>query len=384
MNLYLLILRNAFRNPLRTGLTIVGMAVAVLAFGLLRTAVDSWNSRGGDSSGRLITRNAVSLSFSLPVTYFEKIQRIDGVREVSYANWFGGVYLDERNFFANFAVEPKSYLDLHPEYLLPPAQAEAFIRERKACIVGRRLSEKYGWKIGDTIVLKGTIFPGEWDFILRGIYRGRDADTDESQFFFHWDYRYERVKKIAPHRADQAGLFIIGLSDPDRAAEVAASIDAAFRNSGAETMTETEKMFQLSFSNMAETVLNIIHGISFLVVVIIVAVMANTMAMSVRERIGEYAVLKTLGYGRRHLAFFIFGESLCISLCGCALGIAGTYPAVWLFGSALDAYLPVCRVTRDTICLDLAAAFLVAAVAVVVPARFAIRTPIAEGLRKLG
>ncbi|MFN3533163.1 MAG: ABC transporter permease, partial [Candidatus Brocadia sp.] len=241
-----LIYKNAFRHKLRTSLTILGITIVILAFSLLRTVVSAWYAGVEASSAtRLVTRNSISLVFPLPISYKDKIRQIHGVKFVSYAYWFGGIYIDEKNFFANFAVEPKSFLELYPEYILPPDQKGVFLRDRKAVIAGQKLAAKYHWKCGDTITLKGTIFPGNWEFVLRGIYQGRDKSTDETQFFFHWDYLNESLKKTAPLRADQAGFYLIGVNNPDLAEEVAVAIDKTFKNSLAETLTETEKAFQL-------------------------------------------------------------------------------------------------------------------------------------------
>src|SRR6266702_4732370 len=160
-----LIIRNAFRHKLRSVLTVVGVAIAILAFGLLKTLVGLWYLGVESSSAtRLVTRNAISLVFPLPISYKDRIRQIPGVKEVSWGNWFGGIYINEKNFFANFAVEPKSYLELYPEFVLPSAEREAFIHDRKGAVVGRKLAAKYGWQIGDSIVLRGTIFPGQWQF----------------------------------------------------------------------------------------------------------------------------------------------------------------------------------------------------------------------------
>ena len=241
MFLLKLLSRNAFRHRLRTLLTILGITVAILAFGLLQTVVSAWYAGvNASSTTRLITRNAVSLVVSLPISYQERIRRVEGVSSVSYANWFGGVYITEKNFFPNFAIEPQSYLALYPEFVLDPAQKRAFISDRKGCVVGRKLAERFGWKIGDSVPLKGTIFPGNWEFVIRGIYTGAEKSTDESQFFFHWAYLNETLKKTLPRRADQTGIYLIGLKNPQSAAEVSLAVDATFKNSLAETLTETE------------------------------------------------------------------------------------------------------------------------------------------------
>jgi putative ABC transport system permease protein len=380
-----LIFRNIFRHKLRTWLTILGITIAILSFGLLRTVIDAFYAGVEASSAtRLVTRNAISLIFSLPLSHKDKIRQIAGVQLVSWGNWFGGVYIDEKNFFPNFAVDPKSYLDLYPEFVLPDDQKAALFRDRKGFAAGRKLAAKYGWKLGDTITLRGTIFPGQWDMVMRGIYKGRDHTVDESQFFFHWAYLNESMKKIAPLRADQVGFYMIGVTNPSVAADVAASIDKAFKNSIAETLTETEKAFQMSWITMSEAIVIAIRLVSFVVIFIIMAVMANTMAMTARERIGEYAVFKTLGFGGWHIAGLIFGESLMISLIGCAFGIAFTFPAAKAFGAELSIFFPVFLVSDETIIMDIAAAIIVGIIAGIFPAWRSIRIKIADGLRRIG
>jgi putative ABC transport system permease protein len=385
MHILKIITKNALRHKLRTFLTVLGVSVAILSFGLLRTVISAWYAGvEASSASRLVTRNSISLIFPLPLSYQEKIRQVEGVKHVSYGTWFGGIYIDEKNFFANYAVEPKGYLDLYPEIIIPEDQKKAFFQDRKGAVAGRILIEKYGWKIGDIITLKGTIFPGEWDFVLRGIYKGRDKTVDESAFFFHWDYLNETLKKTAPMRADQVGWYMIGIKNPNLAADVAVRIDKTFKNSLAETLTETEKAFQLSFISMTEAIVIAIKLVSFVVIFIIMAVVANTMAMTARERIGEYAVFKTLGFGGWHIARLIFGESLLISLIGCILGIILTFPAADIFSSSLSTFFPVFNVATKTIYMDIGASVLVGSVAAVFPTWRAINIRIADGLRRIG
>jgi len=380
-----LLFRNAFRHRMRTGLTILGIAIAILAFGMLRTMVSAWYAGvEASSAGRLVTRNAISLIFPLPISYKDKIRQVSGVKIVSYGNWFGGLYIDEKNFFANFAVEPSSYLALYPEFILSAVEEASFLRDRKGFIAGQKLVDKYGWKIGTTVTLKGTIFPGNWDFVLRGIYHGKDKTADEMQFMFHWDYLNETMKKTIPRRADQVGFYMIGVTHPDLAADVAVSIDSLFKNSLAETLTETEKAFALTFVSMTEAIVTAIKVVSFVVIIIILAVLANTMIMTTRERIGEYAVLKTLGFGGWHIAAMIFGESLVITTLGCALGIAATFPAAKIFGDTLVLFFPIFYVEPKTLIFDLAAATAVGLIAAILPTHRAIMIRIADGLRRIG
>jgi putative ABC transport system permease protein len=385
MHILKIITKNTLRHKLRTFLTILGVAIAILSFGLLRTVISAWYAGvEASSASRLVTRNSISLIFPLPLSYKDKIRQIDGVKHVSFGNWFGGIYIDEKHFFANYAVEPKGYLTLYPEIIIPEDQKKAFLQDRKAAVAGRKLIERYGWKIGDIITLKGTIFPGEWDFVLRGIYRGKDKTVDESAFIFQWDYLNETLKKTAPMRADQVGWYMIGITNPNLAADVAVRIDKTFKNSLAETLTETEKAFQLGFISMTEAIVIAIKLVSFLVIFIIMAVVANTMAMTARERIGEYAIFKTLGFGGWHIAGLILGESLLISLIGCIFGIALTFPAARVFSSTLGTYFPVFNVATKTIYLDIGASILVGSVAAVFPTWRAIKIRIADGLRRIG
>ena len=377
-----LIIRNALRHKLRTLLTVAGIVVAIVAFGLLRTVVDAWYAgANASSSARLITRNAVSLVFALPLTYAQKIRQVDGVASVSWANWFGGVYISERNFFAQFAIDAASYLAMYPEYVLVPEQRRAFLADRQGAIAGRKLAQEYGWKVGDTVPLRGTIFPGTWTFTLRGIYEGADASNDESQFFFHWALLNETMRRQAPRRAEQTGVFVVELSDPARAAEVSAAVDTTFRNSLAETRTETEKAFQLGFIAMTEAILLAIETVSFVVIVIIMAVMANTMAMTARERYAEYATLKALGFSGGFVAFLIFAESLGIALAGGLVGVALTFPVAGAFAGAVGTLFPVFIVSETTVAMQFAAALAIGVVAAGFPAWRAARVRIVEGLR---
>ena len=380
-----LLLRNAFRHKLRNVLTVCGMCIAILAFGMLRTVISAWYAGvEASSASRLVTRNAISLVFSLPLSYRDKIRGTEGVKTVSYGNWFGGIYIDEKNFFANFAVEPKTYLELYPEYVVPLEQKETFLRDRKGCVAGAKLARRFGWEIGDNITLKGTIFPGNWEFVLRAIYTGREKTTDQSQFFFHWDYLNESLRKTAPSRADKVGFYVIGLTNPDLAAQTAEAIDKMFKNSYAETLTETEKAFQQSFVSLSEAIITAIRLVSLVIIVIIMAVVANTMVMSVRERMGEYAVFKTLGFGPLFLAGMILGESLFITCFGGGIGILLTFPVAKAFGRAVGDWFPVFNVARETIYMDCAAAVAVGVIASVFPIWRAIHVGIAEGLRRIG
>jgi putative ABC transport system permease protein len=305
------------------------------------------------------------------------------VTSVSWANWFGGVYVSERNFFAQFAISP-TYLDMYPEFVLRDDERRAFLADRQGAIAGRKLADKFGWKVGDQVPLRGTIYPGTWTFNLRGIFDGADEGTDTSTFYFHFDYLNESVKRQFPRRADQAGVFIEQLRDPEEAAVVSQAIDATFKNSLAETLTETEKAFQLGFVAMSEAILLAIQAVSYVVIVIIMAVMANTMAMTARERYGEYATLKALGFRNGFVAMLIFTESLGIAVVGGVLGIAFTFPMAELFASTVGSILSGFRISDETIVMQLAASAIIGVVAAAIPAWRAARVRIVDGLRAIG
>ncbi len=377
-----LVLRNAFRHKLRTTLTMVGIIVAIVAFGLLRTIVDAWYAGAeATSSARLISRNAISLVFSLPLNYAQKIRQVEGVSAVSWANWFGGVYITESNFFPQFAVDAATYLDMYPEYVFKPEEKKAFLVDRQGVVVGRKLATEYGWKIGDQIPLRGTIYPGTWTFTLRGIYDGADAKVDETQFLFHWQFLNETIKARFPRRGDQAGVYIVEIRDPGQAAEVSNRVDATFKNSLAETLTETEKAFQLGFVAMTEAILVAIQAVSWVVIIIIMAVMANTMAMTARERYSEYATMKALGFGGGFVALLIIAESVAIALVGGLVALLLTIPIADAFGTAMGTLFPVFFVSHETMLMQMGAALIVGLVASAVPAWRASRVRIVDGLR---
>jgi putative ABC transport system permease protein len=387
MHFLKLVLRNALRHKLRTGLTVTGLVVATLAFGLLQTVIHAWYA-GADvaSSTRLVTRNSISLVFPLPLAYLNKIRAIDGVTGVTYSSWFGGIYQDRKNFFPQFAVDVNSFFNLYPEISLPEDQKIAFLRDRRGTVIGTQLAQTYGFKIGDVIPLQGGVYPGTWEFVVRGIfkYRGANVTADLSNMYFHWDYLNEVMKKTTPRRADQVGVFITEVKRPDLVAPVAAAIDQEFRNSLAETLTESEKAFNLGFVSMSEQIITVIRIVSFVVIFIIFAVMANTMAMSARERLAEYATFKALGFGPGFVAALIFGESLLIALCGGGLGILLTWPTAAAFGQLVSRLFPIFRIQPETYLWQLGCAALVGLGAAVAPGLRAGSVNIVEGLRRIG
>jgi putative ABC transport system permease protein len=347
--------------------------------------VEAWYA-GVDASSpvRLVTRNAVSLMADLPLSHAAKIRALPGVTGVGQAYWFEGVYVDKKHFFPQFAISMPSYLDLLPELLFPQDQRLALVRDRQGTLVGRKLAARFGWKVGDSIILKGTYFPGDYQLNIRGIYRGRDPSTDETMLLFHWDYLNEQMKKLAPERADKVGWFLVQITSPDLAGPVSEKIDALFKNSLAETLTETEKAFNLGFVAMTEAILLAIQAVSWLVIGVILLVLANTMAMSARERLGEYAVLKAIGFRPKFLTGVIMGESLVLALGGGLLGLSLTPPMVWAFPDSVMQYFGVFQVTNETLAVGLGLSVAVGVLAAALPAWRAARVGIAAALRRVG
>ena len=380
-----LIFKNVFRAKLRSSLTIIGLVIAIVAFGLLQTVVDAWFAgSNAASASRMVTRNAISLVFPMPTYYRERMRAVNGVKSVTLLNWFGGIYKEPKNFFPQFAVDHENFFDLYPEFRMPDDQMLAFKRDRQGAAVGRKLADEFGWKIGDTIPIRGTIFPGTWTFTLRAIFDAKDETTITRQMYFHWDYINEWLKKKFPRRTDQIGTFVIEVSDPARVADIAKAIDAEFKNSLAETLTESEKSFQLGFISQMEQIILTIRIVSFVVIFIIMAVVANTMAMTARERLTEYATLKALGFGPGFVAALIFGEALMLSLIGGGLGILLTFPIAKGVGIIASAVFAVFKVSQATVLMQLACALVVGVAASLVPGWRSARVKIVDGLRHVG
>lgn len=386
MRILKLILRNSMRHTLRTLLTIVGIAIAIMFFGVLRTAVDAWYAGvEASANNRMITRHAVSFIFPLPYAYKEQIARIPGVTNVSFASWFQGVYIDQNQFFARMAVEAETYFDAFPEFIVDPQQLEAFKRERNATIIGEKIAKEYNLKLGDVMPIEGDIYPGKWEFVVRGIYKPRDEKVDATQMLFHWSYLDERMRQDAPDRAGYVGWYVITIQEPTKSAEIAQAIDAMFHNSRAETKSETEAAFQQSFVSMSGALLTAMNFVSFVIIGVILLVLANTMVMTARERVREYAVLKTIGFTKGHILGLIGGESLAIALVGGLLGIGLTFPLVKFIEAGIPSGMfPIFAVKPMTVVFAFITAVVVGVAAALFPSWRATRTSIAEGLRQLG
>jgi len=383
-----LVLKNALRHRLRTSLTILGIAVAVMAFGFMRTIVTAW-SAGVEASAenRMIIRHSVSFIFPLPYAYRQQILQIPGVTEVSYANWFGGVYKDAadwKNFFPRMAIDPETYFTLYPEFIVPPEELATFRKERNSCIVGAKIARELAFKIGDIIPVDGDIFPGRWEFVVRGIYKGKDKTTDETQMLFHWNYLNERMRQESPGREGYIGWYVLKVDHAKDMPRVAKTVDDMYQNSRASTKTETEKEFQQSFVSMSSAIVTSLEIVSYVIIGIILLVLANTIVMAARERTKEYAVLKTLGFSGYQIVGLIGGESMLIACAGGLIGLGLTFPVARGFASMFATLFPIFNVAPVTIVMALSVAVLSGIVAAIFPAVRAVRMKLVDGLRSIG
>jgi putative ABC transport system permease protein len=373
-----LIRANVFRNKKRTLLTVASVAVAFFLYGMLRSVITTLDaaSRVG-SEARLVTSNASGITFLLPESYANRLAAADGVKSVTWADWFGGYYQNPQDFFAQFAVKGETYFAMYPEIQISQGDLDQYLRERTAAVVGEGLMKKYGWKLGQTVTLKGTIFPGDWEFTIRAAYRPSDPSIGDQVLYFHYQYLYERTNgQITP------GWFVLQLDRPDRAAEVAAAIDGQFKNSRAPTKTETERAFQAGFVTMWGNIGFLVSAIGTAVFFAILFVAANTMMMAVRERVGETAVLKTLGFRNGMLSALVVLESVAIAVLGGGIGL-GLARLAFSGNNPLTSFFPGFSVTAGTIGLGLGLAALLGVVSGAIPAIQSARLSVVGALRRV-
>ena len=386
MRILKLIFKNALRHKLRTFLTIVGISIAVIAFGLLRTVVTAWYAGvEASAANRLIVRQAVSFIFPLPLAYRDQISKVPGVEAVTYANWFQGVYIDKDQFFARLAVDPETIFQVYPEFVVSKDEYQNFLKERNSCIIGQDIAKQYNLKIGDLMTIEGDIYPGDWQFVVRGIYKPRDKTTDATQMLFHWDYLNEKMKEWGTGRENNVGWYIVKIKDPSKTGIISDQIDALFKNSRAETKTESERAFQQGFVQASSAIITSMNVISFVIIGIIMLVLGNTMIMSARERTREYAVFKTIGFSAGHMVGLILGESLFISAIGGGLGLFLSFPIVAGFGSAIPkGFFPVFELEPITLIFAISSVLFIGIAASLFPIQKALRTSIVDGLRFIG
>jgi putative ABC transport system permease protein len=378
-----LILANLFRKKVRLMLTLGSFAVALFLFAFLAVIRDAFG-RGADVAGadRLVIINRVSIIQPLPLSYRDKILRIPGVKAITHNNWFGGVYQEEKNFFPQFVIDVENQRKVIPELIVPDDQWTNFLQDRQGAIAGAGLAKRFGWKIGDHIPIKNALFGGAatWDFNIDGIYHGKRPQDDESQFWFQWDYFQERMPQSFK---GNAGWYVLKLDNPDDAPRVAKAIDEMFANSPYETKTDTESAFAANWVKQFGNIEFLILSIGAVVFFTLLLVTGNTMAISVRERTAELAVLKAIGFSDRSVLFFVLGEALMIALFGGLLGLALAVLAVPLLATALNGLLPNLILSYTVLASGLVFALLVGAASGLLPGIGAMRLRVVDALRRV-
>jgi putative ABC transport system permease protein len=378
-----LVLKSARRSKRRTALTMMSVAIAVFLFAALQAVLDGFDAvAAASSSTRVVTIRSTSLMFMMPTSHGEIIKSTPGVRDVTFASWFGGIYKDPKNFFGQFAVDPESYLRMYPEIILSPEDKRAFLEDRTGCIVGDGLIKRFGWKLGDRIVLTpGIPYYGTQDytFTIRGVYKAGSSAVDNQSMMFHWKYADERgVAK------GQVGWYVAEIANPDQAAQVALEIDQKFSNSPYETKTDTEKAFSASFGKMLGNLNLLLGSVALAVVITTLFVAANTMAMSVRERTTEIAVMRTLGFPAAMIFMLVVGEGLVVSILGGALGAAAARLTInGEFLSMSGGFIPAFGVSNWNVVVGLGLSALIGVLAAVIPAGMASRLKIVDALRQV-
>ncbi|HEX3555212.1 MAG TPA: FtsX-like permease family protein [Thermoanaerobaculia bacterium] len=380
-----LIWSNLKRKKLRTAFTLLSILVAFILFGYL-SAIRMAFTAGVEMSGadRLMVTHKVSIIQPLPIAYNDRIAAVPGVREVTHANWFGGIYQDPKNFFPQMAVDAVTYMDLYPEMLLPAEQRKAWLADRQGAVVGRTTAQRFGWKVGDKIPIQGTIYrhpdgSNAWDFNLDGIYDGKEKSTDTSGFLFHYDY----LKEATGGTTALVGWYIIRIDDPAHSADVARRTDSLFANSPYETKTQSEKALAQSFASQVGDIGKIMRIVLAAVFFTILLVAGNTMAQSVRERTSELAVLKTLGFGNGQVLALVLAESCLLAALGGALGLAIGWALITAGGDPTHGNLPVFYFPPPDVALGAGLTLLLGLVTGLLPAIQAMRLRIVDALRRV-
>lgn len=385
MGLLQIAIRNAFRHRLRTLLTVLGLAVATMACGLINTVIEAWYaSADASSSSRLITRSAISFTHPLPLTQAQQIRGVPGVSSLTWLTWFGGVHVNNRQPFTKLAVDADSYFRLYPEYQLSEAQLRAFQQDRQGAVIGPKLAATLGLKIGDTLPIRGDKYPGVWAFTIRGIYQTRDHKADDALMLVHWQLLADTLRaRLGSNAPDLIGVYVVGIDDAALAPAVSLRIDALFQNSAAATKTQSEHTYQLSIVAMSRNVLLWLRIVSLGLIMISLLVQANAITMSATERLREYATLRALGFSPAYVVTLLLSESMVIAGLAVLAGIALTYPASALFVSSVGSLMDGFTVSTGTLRMQASFALVVGLLAAAVPAWRMSRINVAQALSGL-
>lgn len=379
-----LVVANLGRKKLRTILTGLSITVAFVLFGYLAAVRVAFN-QGVDVAGldRLVVRHKVSIIQLLPESYRDRMERIDGVDLAVHQTWFGGIYQKPSNFFAQMPVQPEPFLEMFPEYQLDDDERRAWLETRTGAIVGRVTADRFGWEVGDRIPIQATIWTQKdgsrtWEFDIVGIYEGAEQGTDTSQFFFRYDY-FDEARSFGD---GLVGWYTVRVADPDRAAEVAAAIDAEFENSPYETKAEPEGAFVQGFAKQVGDIATILTAILAAVFFTILLVAGNTMAQSVRERISELAVLKAVGFTDRGVLGLVLAESCLLTAAGGLAGLGLAWLAISFGGDPTGGSFPVFYLPAEDVLLGVGLVLLVGVAAGLFPSLQARRLRVADALRR--
>jgi putative ABC transport system permease protein len=377
--------KNLMRRKIRTIFTLLSIFVAFVLFGYLM-AVRSAFSMGIDLAGadRLMVLNKISIIMPVPSSYSERIKQIEGVKEVTYANWFGGYFQETKNQFPNMAVDTATWFTMYPEFAVPAEQHKAWVADRQGAIIGADLAKRFGWKVGDRVPLQATIFARPdrraWEFNISGIYDSPVKGTDKTQLFFHWEYLNEAVR--TSRFGNQVGWYVIKVNDPEQSPAVAKKIDAMFANSPTETKTDSEKNFVAGWAKQIGNISLITQLIAAAAIFMMLLVTANTMAQSIRERTSELAVLKTLGFGDGRVLSMVLMESCVLALVGGLAGLGVSYTLVTLGGDPTGAFLPQFFFPMKDVVFGVLMVLLLGFAAGAIPALQAQRLRIVDALRR--
>ena len=388
IRLFLIAARNLKRSWFRTIFTVAGAAVALVAFVMLRTVLWAWNIGAEHAAqDRLGTRHKVTFIMTLPKRYADDVRQVDGVKQATYANWFGAkIPTRPDEFFASMAVDSKTFFDVYDEMVVSPEDKARWLADKKGAIVGHVLAKKMGWKIGDKVVLEGTIFPGDWEFVVEGIYKASRKSVDDSEFLFHWDYLNDT---LTGEQKDQIGWISTRVTDSSRSAEISKAIDRVFDERDTQTVTMSERSMNVSFMAGFSALLTALDAVSIIILGIMLLVLGNTIAMGVRERTKEYAVLHAIGFEPWHVRFFVIAEAATLGIVSGAVGVGLAYPFVnnvlgRFIEEEMGAMFPYFRVEPGTVVLAFVIAIALAAVASLVPSIQAGRVSVTDALRRIG
>jgi len=387
MTLTGLAVRNLARNKFRVGLTIIAVAIAIVAFLLLRAVTWAWVA-GPESApkDRVVTRHKITLAMALPKRYVADVRSAPHIRAATWANWFGGK--DPRHdteVFATLAIDPPTYFAVYDEMQLPPGQLQAFQHDKQGAVVGDLLARRLGWKVGDRVILKSGIIPGDWQFNIDGIYTATAQTVDRSSFLFQYDYVNDTIP--ASHR-DMVGYIVSRVDDPTRVAQVGLELDRMFDERETQTLSQDERSFNASFLAMFSAILKAMNVISGVILVIMMLILGNTIAMGVRERTGEYGVLLAIGFLPGHIALWIVAESLVMGMLGGVVGALVAWPFINVFVQRLieeymASFFPYFGLGLGTMALGISIAALLGGLAAAFPAWSASRLRVVDAVRRV-